>query len=297
MQQLVQAGCIQPAATKKSQALIASIKNQCVSDEFCYPVPNLPSLPPHLDDIAFKRTSIYKNREVIKQTVCKTSLAALAINALPFCTAIGQSTKEVRATNVICHSAAKNVSLCYDKCDIFPEETALSLVCNDTRSFIKQLFISAAKAGNFSLSRYDLFHGHFVWNEMSQSLLLLLHAKEYPMYDAHSFPINLGYCQHSSDVSAASMHKRNALLLLDHARVTGGIIDTSNTSPYAGLTTSHFIHTMPEEVLGVPLLDVYFVQPIVPSVPSSYSVLLFPRACNVTNRRFYETIELHVPSR
>ena len=62
-----------------------------------------------------------------------------------------------------------------------------------------------------NLDRFDLFHAHLFLSKQ-HTLGLLFHAKEFPK-ETESFPVNLGYCQRSSElvVSQADMDWRNFL--------------------------------------------------------------------------------------
>lgn len=64
-----------------------------------------------------------------------------------------------------------------------------------------------------SLSRHDLFHGHLFIAKHPKGVGLLLHAREYPMFDPLRFPIDLGSCQRDSTLaySQRSMDLRNIL--------------------------------------------------------------------------------------
>lgn len=61
----------------------------------------------------------------------------------------------------------------------------------------EQLPAAAALAGlpPVQLSRWDLHHGHLFFEPGCGRLGLLLHAKEYPSWEAERFEVHLGHCQ------------------------------------------------------------------------------------------------------
>ncbi|KAL4452328.1 hypothetical protein ABPG75_007990 [Micractinium tetrahymenae] len=71
-----------------------------------------------------------------------------------------------------------------------PINACLSLV-------FEQLPAAAALAGlpAVQLSRWDLHHGHLFFEPGCGQLGLLLHAKEYPAWEAERFEVHLGHCQ------------------------------------------------------------------------------------------------------
>lgn len=127
---------------------------------------------------------------------------------------------------------------------------------------------AAQAAGcDVELNRFDLFHGHLVQLRPGLGLGLLLHASEYPAFDAEAFPVFLGYCQEGSPLryNAERMRHRNIVVLLPPpgqepaGEVKGFVLDAASP-PVEAIIPSYArapLYTVYEDSLGVPLADVY----------------------------------------
>ena len=133
---------------------------------------------------------------------------------------------------------------------------------------------SAAKGGVSRaprLSRHDLFHGHLFLarpaargggDSGGASLGLLLHACEYPAFDAEHFPYDLGFCQRGSRLAfdARAMDCRN--LVFFGGRLAA--LDVGAASPLHGALLhdgTRPFRTVYEEDLGAAVADVLFLPP------------------------------------
>ncbi|GAQ88825.1 hypothetical protein KFL_004620050 [Klebsormidium nitens] len=122
-----------------------------------------------------------------------------------------------------------------------------------------------------NLSRFDLFHGHFLYARESRRFGILFHAREYPAEDPEAFPVNLGYCQRGSKVRYdETMNLRNLLWLAPReasvARARApGVLCALDTRPDGILGAElvveglQLVHTIFEGDLGVLLGDVNYL--------------------------------------
>lgn len=86
--------------------------------------------------------------------------------------------------------------------------------CTEAAWLANALMEAVAEQTGATLSRFDLWHAHAVWNEASRALVLVFHAREYPRLNV-GFPHDLGPCQASSDLQydADAMRSRNSVLV------------------------------------------------------------------------------------
>ena len=91
-------------------------------------------------------------------------------------------------------------------------------------------------------------------------MLLQFHAMEYPAFDAESFPIFLGFCQHNSTCKfhSGAMEHRNILWYQNKLAV----LDVSDSSPLHALLHkgTERLRTVYEEDFGQPVADLLLLQ-------------------------------------
>lgn len=123
--------------------------------------------------------------------------------------------------------------------------------------------VSAAQNAGFhvQVSRFDLFHGHFV-QRRNGDVALLLHASEYPAMNPDSFPVHLGYCQADSPLqySSTTMQFRNIVVLFSE-NIRAFVLDAEADCVKAVIPeyARKPVYVLYEDTLGQPLADVYFL--------------------------------------
>jgi len=252
MQSVFGAELLKPAASTAAQTLAVSALQGGAFDDSCVNIPGLPART----RFTITSHSCRKHKSLARTAkhVCADALGGSVIDTLPI---------------------VDNL-----QCDLFPERLGHTVPSVSLKSLLSHTFVASSKAGDFTLSTHDLFHGHIVWNEQLNSLLIVLHAREYPRFDSNAFAINLGACQANSDVdpSEKSLSWRNSITAINasNSHIDGVIVNTSRSSRYWQLVPDGIkpLHTIPEEALGTPLVDVYFMHPITKASPR---LITFPR--------------------
>eukprot|EP00976_Prorocentrum_cordatum_P097791 1191136-Prorocentrum_minimum.AAC.4 len=151
-------------------------------------------------------------------------------------------------------------------------------------SVFEAAIATAAEVGaDFTLSRFDLFHGHMFLSARG-TLGVLLHAQEYPAFEEGGFPVHLGYCQVGSPLQYEidNMNFRNILWTTRRCRATNqpekqtyhegvlSILDTAPGSPLyeqlimEGLT---YVRTVDESDFGYVLADVNYFHSLINRKP------------------------------
>mmetsp|Transcript_70583 Transcript_70583/g.181998 ORF Transcript_70583/g.181998 Transcript_70583/m.181998 type:complete len:310 (+) Transcript_70583:61-990(+) len=133
---------------------------------------------------------------------------------------------------------------------------------------LRALLLAVPKAArrvgfNVTLSRFDLCHGHLFQRE-DGGLGILLHAAEYPAFDADDFPIHLGFCQVNSTMpyEARRMRWRNIVVLLPRYGHPRAFALDAAVAPVCSLIPEYArepLYTLFEATLGTPVADVFFL--------------------------------------
>ncbi|KDP23477.1 hypothetical protein JCGZ_23310 [Jatropha curcas] len=171
------------------------------------------------------------------------------------------------------------------KCELTRTPYGRRFISEELNLYLKFLFEMIAARGpsiglNVSLNRYDFFHGHLFIAADTGRLGILFHAKEYPAYDKHTFPFNMGYCQIDSSVTYDdSMNLRNILWLApfpsnsSRAWKSPGVLVVLDAHPggiiYRDLIPEYvrFVRTIYEDDLGDVAVDVNYLN-VGESVPN-----------------------------
>ncbi|TKY61521.1 hypothetical protein E2542_SST11372 [Spatholobus suberectus] len=164
-----------------------------------------------------------------------------------------------------------------DRCELTRTRYGRRFICEELNLYLQFLFELIVDRGpsvglDVTLNRFDLFHGHLFLAVDSGRLGILFHAKEYPAYDKHVFPYNMGFCQRGSNVTYDdSMNLRNILWLAPlpgdsgESWVAPGVLVVLDARPdgiiYRDLIPDYvnFARTIYEDDLGDVAVDVNYL--------------------------------------
>jgi hypothetical protein len=169
-----------------------------------------------------------------------------------------------------------------NKCNLTRSARGRRFASREVNRYFAAVFQAAIPAADhlvgaeFTLSRYDLFHGH-LFLSAGGTIGVLLHAQEYPAFDEDAFSVHLGYCQEGSGVryELNNMNYRNILWttgrLNSHLGEANqqearyeGVLCILDTSPGSALHEQllmeglKFVRTIDESDFGYVLADVNY---------------------------------------
>lgn len=139
-------------------------------------------------------------------------------------------------------------------CQLFPADDckARRFRSYELAMYFVSLFETAAIMSESQLSRYDLHHAHMYFDSSRGILGLLFHTREYPSFDEHEFPFNLGYCQQMSTLAIESekdMGCRTVLLTFGGNCLV--LLDGPDRAPFGTIYESEF---------GRAVADIYYFE-------------------------------------
>jgi hypothetical protein len=173
--------------------------------------------------------------------------------------------KDPKSFNSFVDQGAKFEFPTFGKCELTKEPIVYPLRSVSLSSYFTGLFelIQSSSAFGTKLSRFDLFHGHLF--SRNGTVGIVFHSEEYPSFDAHTFPVSLGFCQDGSDLqySEEKMEKRNYIWTVETSSNSTSLFNIdalkANQMKLLSQPIPDTVFTLYEDTLGTVIADVYFL--------------------------------------